>query len=50
VVGSEGEGMRDGVAKCCDFTVSIPMEGKVNSLNAAVAAGIVVYEARKGRL
>ena len=49
VIGSEGEGMRDVVTKECDFLLSIPMAGSVNSLNAAVAAGIVIYEAVKGR-
>lgn len=49
VIGSEGEGMRDSVLKECDFLLSIPMAGNVNSLNAAVAAGIVIFEAVKGR-
>ena len=49
VIGSEGDGMRDGVRKCCDFTVSIPMSGHVNSLNAAVAAGVVLFEAQAKR-
>ncbi len=49
VIGSEGEGMRDSVRKECDFLLSIPMAGRVNSLNAAVAAGIVIFEAVKGR-
>lgn len=49
VIGSEGDGMRDVVRKECDFLLSIPMRGSVNSLNAAVAAGIVIYEAAKGR-
>ncbi len=49
VIGSEGDGMRDGVRKCCDFTVSIPMTGHVNSLNAAVAAGVVLFEAQAKR-
>ncbi len=49
VIGSEGEGMRDQVRKECDFLLSIPMQGKVNSLNAAVAAGIVIFEAMKIR-
>ncbi len=49
VVGSEGEGMRKNIRQCCDFMVSIPMTGHVNSLNAAVATGIIVYEAVKYR-
>ena len=49
VIGSEGDGMREGVRKCCDFTVEIPMVGHVNSLNAAVACGVVVFEAARQR-
>lgn len=49
VIGSEGEGMHDNVQKECDFLLSIPMAGSVNSLNAAVAAGIVIFEAVKHR-
>ena len=49
VVGSEGGGIRDLVLKNCDFVVGIPMMGSVSSLNAAVAAGIVMYEALKQR-
>ena len=49
VIGSEGSGIRDGVAKSCDFMISIPMAGRVNSLNAAVAAGIVIFEAARMR-
>lgn len=49
VIGSEGEGISRMIRENCDVLVSIPMSGKVNSLNAAVAAGVVVYEARKQR-
>lgn len=49
VIGSEGEGMHDNVQKECDFLLSIPMAGSVNSLNAAVAAGIVIFETVKNR-
>jgi len=49
VVGSEGDGMRNNIRQCCDFTVNIPMTGHVNSLNAAVATGIIVFEAVKYR-
>ena len=49
VVGSEGEGMRKNIRNECDFMVHIPMFGHVNSLNAAVATGIIVYEAVKYR-
>ena len=44
VFGSEGKGVHDLVAKKCDFLVSIPMLGKVPSLNVSVAAGVVLYE------
>ncbi len=49
VIGSEGEGMNKNIKDKCDFLLSIPMAGSVNSLNAAVAAGIVVFEAVKQR-
>lgn len=49
VIGSEGEGMSKNIKDKCDFLLSIPMSGSVNSLNAAVAAGIVVFEATKQR-
>ncbi|MDD2373930.1 MAG: 23S rRNA (guanosine(2251)-2'-O)-methyltransferase RlmB [Eubacteriales bacterium] len=49
VVGSEGEGISKGLLGHCDFLVSIPMSGEVNSLNAAVATGIIVFEAVKQR-
>ena len=44
VVGNEGSGVSDLVKKNCDFTASIPMKGDIDSLNAAVAAGILMYE------
>ncbi len=45
VIGSEGEGLGPAIRKHCDYLISISMHGKVNSLNAAVAAGIIVFEA-----
>lgn len=50
VIGSEGNGMGNLVTKKCDFIVTIPMKGEVSSLNASVAAGVVLYEVFKGRL
>ncbi len=50
VIGSEGSGMSRLVAENCDFTVSIPMKGKLNSLNASAAAAILLYEAVRQRL
>lgn len=49
VIGSEGEGMSRLVAEKCDFLVKIPMKGNINSLNASVAAALVIYEAAKQR-
>lgn len=49
VVGNEGEGMRDLVRKKCDYLLALPMRGKVESLNAAVAGSIVVYLALQRR-
>jgi 23S rRNA (guanosine2251-2'-O)-methyltransferase len=43
VIGSEGKGISELIKKSCDFIVSIPMKGKINSLNASVAAGIIIY-------
>lgn len=44
VIGSEGLGMSRIVKESCDIVASIPMNGKINSLNASVAAGIMIYE------
>ncbi|MBE6996182.1 MAG: 23S rRNA (guanosine(2251)-2'-O)-methyltransferase RlmB [Ruminococcaceae bacterium] len=49
VIGSEGEGMTRLAAETCDFLVSIPMRGKLNSLNASAAAAILLYEAVRQR-
>ncbi len=48
VIGNEGKGMSSLVKNNCDFIASIPMNGKVNSLNASVAAGIIIFEAIRG--
>ena len=44
IIGSEGFGMSRLVKESCDYVVSIPLYGKINSLNASVAAGIMIYE------
>ena len=49
VIGSEGFGMQRIIKENCDFIASIPMKGKVNSLNASVAAGIMIYEVLEKR-
>jgi 23S rRNA (guanosine2251-2'-O)-methyltransferase len=47
VIGSEGRGVSALVKKSCDVTVAMPMMGKINSLNASVAAGVLMYEAAR---
>ena len=47
VIGNEGKGISEKVKKNCDFLVKIPMKGKIESLNAAVSAGVVIYEVVK---
>ena len=49
VIGNEGKGISRLVREKCDVIVSLPMKGKINSLNASVAAGILMYQAMKGR-
>ncbi|MBO5138506.1 MAG: 23S rRNA (guanosine(2251)-2'-O)-methyltransferase RlmB [Bacilli bacterium] len=49
VIGNEGKGMSRVVTNECDFIASIPMSGEINSLNASVATGIMVYEAIRNR-
>ena len=49
VLGTEGKGLHDLVARKCDFLVSIPMLGRVPSLNVSVAAGVVLYEVVRQR-
>ena len=47
VIGSEGHGLKQIVTNSCDEIISLPMKGKVNSLNASVAGGILIYEIMK---
>jgi 23S rRNA (guanosine2251-2'-O)-methyltransferase len=49
VIGSEGAGLRPLVRRKCDLEARIPMQGKVSSLNASVAAAVVLYEALRQR-
>ena len=49
VIGNEGKGIGNLTAKKCDRIVSLPMCGKINSLNASVAAGVLMYEALRKR-
>ena len=49
VIGNEGKGISELVAKKCDFLAKIPMYGETNSLNASVAAGIMIYEVIRNR-
>lgn len=49
VIGSEGKGVGRLVKEKCDVVLSMPMKGKINSLNASVAAGILMYEISKQR-
>ena len=49
IIGNEGKGVSELVKKSADFIVSIPMIGKINSLNASVAAGIFIYEVVRQR-
>ena len=49
VIGNEGKGIGALTAKKCDAIISLPMRGKINSLNASVAAGILMYEVVRSR-
>ena len=49
VIGNEGKGISALISKKCDFITKIPMYGRTNSLNASVAAGIMIYEVIRNR-
>jgi len=49
IIGNEGSGISNLVTKKCDFIAKIPMYGETNSLNASVAAGIMIYEVIRNR-
>lgn len=50
VIGSEGFGIKKTIQSACDGVVTLPLKGKVNSLNASVACGIIVFEAVRQRM
>lgn len=50
VIGSEGRGLRKTVSEKCDFVVSIPMRGRVNSLNVSVASAVLMFEVLRQRV
>jgi len=49
VIGSEGDGMGRLVRESCDFVISLPMKGRLNSLNASTAAAVTMYEILRQR-
>jgi len=49
VLGSEGKGLRQRVASCCDELISLPIEGKIESLNVSAAASVLLYRALQDR-
>jgi len=49
IIGSEGEGLRPNIRKLCDELIKIPMAGKIESLNASVAGGVLMFEIRRQR-
>ena len=49
IIGNEGKGMSRLVMDSCDYIAKIPMVGKINSLNASVASGIMIYEVVRNR-
>jgi 23S rRNA (guanosine2251-2'-O)-methyltransferase len=50
VLGGEGRGLHRLVAENCDILVKIPMYGRIESLNVSVAAGVILFEARRQRI
>ena len=49
IIGSEGFGVKKSIIEYCDGVLSLPLKGKVNSLNASVACGIMVFEVLRQR-
>jgi TrmH family RNA methyltransferase len=50
MVGNEGKGLKEEVIAQCDLTAIIPMSGKTESLNAATAAAVILWEAKRGKM
>ena len=50
VIGSEGKGIRPLVLKKCDYRITIPMKGKISSLNAAIAGAVILFEILRQQL
>jgi len=50
VIGSEGDGISRLTLEKCDRRITLPMKGHIDSLNASVAAGILLYEVMRGRM
>ncbi|MFN4056542.1 MAG: TrmH family RNA methyltransferase [Alishewanella aestuarii] len=50
MIGSEGKGLRRTVKDDCDIILSIPMKGRINSLNVSVATGILLFEILRQKL
>ena len=49
VIGNEGKGISRLMRENCDFVISLPMRGKIESLNASVSAGILMYQIYSSR-
>ena len=50
VIGSEGNGVSRLVKEECDFVAALPMRGQINSLNASVAGGVILYEIARQKM
>ena len=48
IIGNEGNGIPDDIVKLCDIPVTIKMNGNINSMNAGMAAGIILWEMTSG--
>ena len=50
MIGSEGNGVSRLVKEECDFVAALPMRGQINSLNASVAGGVILYEIARQKM